>query len=197
VSLKHYGFFVSFVLGMLLFFQTSLAHATVQHYLVDAAGSHLSFSAHSTGHDFQGETSQVSGYFGYDRDQILETGYGEFHIPVRGLQTGIAARDRNMYAHFDADHYPEIVFRLKHLSSVQVKDPNTFALQLIGDLTIKGVTREVSLSLLSVVEENKKIILSGSTPLKMTDFGIDPPGFLFFRVAEDVQISFQVVGRVG
>jgi hypothetical protein len=48
--------------------------AGVQTYVVDEGASRITFSAHSTGHDFQGEISTISGRFGLDREHLGEAG---------------------------------------------------------------------------------------------------------------------------
>ena len=187
--------FVLLTFNLLSLLLPATVRATVQHYVVNGAESQVSFAAHSTGHDFRGETSQLSGYFGYDRERIADSAYGEIHVAVRGLRTGVSARDRNMYSHFDADHYPEMVFRLKHLFAVQPVKTDTFTVQLTGELSIKGTTKEIPVTLSAVFASDGKIVISGNTSLRMTDFGIEPPRFFFFQVAEEVQITFRVVGK--
>jgi len=86
-----------------------------QHYVVDGTQSHITFAAHSTGHNFQGQSSQISGRFGYEAQRIAESGAGEVHIPIRSIQTGISARDSRMYQSFDADHFPDRAIEIARL----------------------------------------------------------------------------------
>ena len=166
-----------------------------QHYVVDDTQSHITFAAHSTGHNFQGQSSQISGRFGYEAQRIAESGDGEVHIPIRSIQTGISARDSRMYQSFDADHFPEILFRVRRLSGTEHMETTLFSGRLVGELSIKGVTKEIPVTLVVTPGENRQLVIKGTTSLRMTDFNIEPPGFLLFRVDEEVQIAFRVVGK--
>lgn len=160
----------------------------------EPVASTVVFHARSTGHDFDGTTTRVAGRFACDRARPAETARAEIRIGVRGLETGIGARDTEMYTRFEADRNPEIIFRLKRLEEIAWTDADSFRARAVGDLTIRGVTRERPVDL-AVTFRGDEAVVTGGAPVKMTDFGIDPPGFLFFRVSPDVRIEFAVRGR--
>ncbi|MCC7363303.1 MAG: YceI family protein [Dehalococcoidia bacterium] len=62
-------------------------------------------------------------------------------IRAASIDTGEANRDGHLKSadFFDAETYPEIVFRSKRI------EPKGSDVRLIGDLTVKGVTKEVAL----------------------------------------------------
>ncbi|MGE0821907.1 MAG: YceI family protein [Candidatus Binatia bacterium] len=166
-----------------------------QVFMVDGTRSHLIFSGHSTGHDFQGQTTAIAGRFGYDQDRMIESGFGEVHIPVTSIKTGNAARDANMYKHLDVEHYPEILFQVRRLAGAPQLGTSRFSGKLIGELSIKGVTKEIPLHLTITSGEPQQLAIRGTAALRMSDFNIEPPGFLFFRVEDEVQVDFQVIGK--
>ena len=66
----------------------------------------------------------------------------EVTIDASSIQTGVADRDAHLRSadFFDVENYPEITFK-----STQVKAVSNDRFVLIGDLTIRGTTREVEL----------------------------------------------------
>lgn len=185
----------AWVFALLLFVSPVTVCAGVQSYAIDDAESTVTFSAHSTGHDFQGKTSQISGRFGLDRAHFGESAFGEIHIAVRSIHTGISARDTAMYEHISANQYPEIIFRVQRFLDILTEGPATYAGQLVGELSIKGVTKAMPIAFTVTFADDQRVVISGGTPLRMTDFNITPPGFLVFRVAEEVQVAFRIVGK--
>ncbi len=65
----------------------------------------------------------------------------EAHIDASSIDTGQDARDTHLRSadFFDADHFPELVFRSKSIERA------SDAYKINGDLTIRGVTRPVTL----------------------------------------------------
>jgi polyisoprenoid-binding protein YceI len=97
-------------------------------------------------------------------------------IDVASIDTGVPALDDHLKAadFFDAEQFPNITFKS---TSVNVNGPNTA--ELTGDLTIKDVTKPVTLG----VTINKaaddgfakayKLGFSAKGAIKRSDFGVD------------------------
>jgi hypothetical protein len=59
----------------------------------------------------------------------------------------------------------------------------------VGELTVKGTTREVRTDL-SVVRTPEGVDVSGSVPVTFADHGIDPPNLGFVRVEDAGSVAF-------
>jgi len=86
-------------------------------------------------------------------------------LKTASLQTGNAARDTHLQApdFLDAEHYPSLTF---HSTSIEVLDA-THA-RLFGDLTLRGVTREIALEheeSMYVLEGEIEVMLDRETTL--------------------------------
>ncbi|MEK8023515.1 MAG: YceI family protein [Candidatus Hydrogenedentota bacterium] len=170
------------------------ASGAVQKYDMTGARNSLVFHAHSTGHDFEGKTAVVKGEFGCDRQKVAETAFGEARIPIRTLKTGISARDNEMYKIFGGDEKSEIVFKLRELKAPRWTGSDTFTATASGDLTVHGTTRRVPVEIMAGFA-GSDLAVTGTARVKITDFGMEPPGFLFFKVSDDVKITFTVRGK--
>jgi polyisoprenoid-binding protein YceI len=95
-------------------------------------------------------------------------------IDATSIDTGVADRDNHLRSadFFDVAQFPEITFRA---SRVEAKKGDE--LQLIGTLTIKGTTREVSLDVERLGElkdpwGNQRAAFSAKTAIDRKDFGL-------------------------
>ena len=95
-------------------------------------------------------------------------------IDATSIDTGVADRDNHLRSadFFDVAQFPEITFTA---SRVQAKKGDE--LQLIGTLTIKGITREVSLDVERLGElkdpwGNQRAAFSAKTAIDRKEFGL-------------------------
>jgi polyisoprenoid-binding protein YceI len=116
---------------------------------------------------------------------------------VASVDTREPQRDAHLRSadFFDAEKFPALTFR-----STRVQDPAPDGLKLVGDLTIRGVTREVTLD---VTPEGRskdpwggnRAGYSASTRIKRSDFGLTWNQLLEtggLAVSDDVKITLDV-----
>jgi polyisoprenoid-binding protein YceI len=114
----------------------------------------------------------------------------EIAIPATSLSSPKAGLDKNMWKALKTDQFDTITFALKRLEPGAA--PN--ALKGVGTLRIAGVEREVALSLTTERREGV-LVVKGSLPLLMTDYGIKPPVAMLGMLKTDpkVTVSFETV----
>jgi polyisoprenoid-binding protein YceI len=151
----------------------------------------------------KGEFSGLSGTLDLDESDPARSTI-EVSIPTESVRTV----DANLDAHlkqadfFDVERFPTLTFK-----STQVRATGGHDYDVIGDLTIHGVTKSVILTVNDVSEPskdpwgNQRIGLSASTRINRKDFGIvwnaalDSGGVLVgdeVFIALDVQLIRQV-----
>jgi polyisoprenoid-binding protein YceI len=88
----------------------------------------------------RGQFNKITGFIEMDSDnkKIIEM---EAHIQTDGIWTGIKKRDEHLRSpdFFNVGTYPEIIFK-----SYEVKGNLEEGTYITGDLTIRGITRQVS-----------------------------------------------------
>ena len=112
-------------------------------------------------------------------------------MPINSIRTSIAALDTELQTSkfFDAAQFPTAKFES---TSVQV---NGQSADVVGNLTIKGITKPVTLKARFVAAGvnpfNKKetVAFEGSTTVKRSDFGLS---FLVPLVGDDVTLKISV-----
>lgn len=117
------------------------AHADPETYVIDNSQTVANFSISMLGvsnkpHKFEKTSGKVV------LDPATNTGSAEVNIDARSVNTGIALLDSQMQSadFFDSANFPVITFKSSNLTL------GGDQMSLTGDLTIKGVTKSVTLA---------------------------------------------------
>jgi polyisoprenoid-binding protein YceI len=109
---------------------------------IDPAHSAASFSVrHLMVSTVRGQLGPISGTLEYDGKDARSI-QADVAVDVKGVNTQNAKRDAHLRSpdFFDADNHPVLTFKSKR---VEAGPAGTF--RLVGDLTLRGTTKEVSL----------------------------------------------------
>jgi polyisoprenoid-binding protein YceI len=167
-------------------------------YQIDAAHSNVQFSVrHLMVSNVRGTFSGVTGTVSYDPDKPTEATIDAV-VDINTVNTNDEKRDGHLKSpdFFDVAQYPVMEFKSK-----RVERAGAGEYKVTGDLTVHGVTKEVSLSVEDVSGEAKdpwgniKIGATVKGKLKRSDFGLtwnaplETGGVL---VGDDVKIEFDL-----
>ncbi|MFZ5477465.1 MAG: YceI family protein [Myxococcota bacterium] len=181
---------------MLIALITALASAAT--YEIDPGHTYAGFSIeHMMVTDVHGAFTDVAGTILFDPAKVSET-KADVTIQATSIDTRLQKRDDHLRSpdFFDVAKFPAMTFRSK-----AVRNPAKGAFQLVGDLTIHGVTKEVVLDVKGPTPEykdpwgNTKIGFSATTKINRKDFGLtwnkalEQGGLL---VGEEVAITIEV-----
>jgi polyisoprenoid-binding protein YceI len=140
-----------------------------------------------------GRFSDVQGVITLD-EQDPTTAQASITIGARSIDTGNARRDTHLRQadFFHVDTHPAITFRSRRVDS---SDGIAGRYTVLGDLTVRGVTREVLLDAhYSAPEgsaENRRIKLTLTTNLNRRDFGL-VWNTLFISVAGELSVNLEI-----
>jgi len=164
-------------------------------------GSKVKLDGTSNIHDWTVEGGIVGGAMELDSAFMADPPSGkpgkiaakvEVTIPVRSLKSGNKLMDDRMYDAFKQPQFPQIKYRLTELTLKEApKSANgPFTFDSKGELAVSGVTNKVSFPV-TIARTDKTMKATGSTTVKMTSFGITPPGLVVaIRTGDDVKITF-------
>ena len=147
-------------------------------YKFDQSSSTIGFSVHQFLGATHGKFKKFDGKIELDREHP-ENSSLTAQIDVRSIDTAIVRRDNHLRSpeFFNVEKYPEITFQ-----SRSVKQTGPQAGDVVGDLTMHGLTKPITLhvKLLSAPDDSKQTRWSvTSAPLKRRDFNL-----MFARAAE-------------
>jgi len=144
-------------------------------WIIDPGHSSVGFSVrHMMTHTLRGEFQKVSGTVRYDEDRAEATEI-EVAIPADSISTRYAERDVHLLDgdFFDAASHPTLTFK-----SARARRTGPGKLQVTGDLTIRGVTREVTLALNDITEGQRdfqgrpRLGTTATATIRRSDFGM-------------------------
>jgi polyisoprenoid-binding protein YceI len=166
-------------------------------WTIDGDHSHLGFSVrHMMISNVRGEFQKVSGEVTYDR-QRPEASRVSVAIDVGSIHTREEKRDAHLRSadFFDVENHPQMTFVSRSVGR------RGSGLEVVGDLTIRGTTRQVVLSVDEVTPEhtdpwgNRRVGASARTKIRRSDFGmrwnaaLEAGGVL---VGDEVSIQLEV-----
>jgi len=167
-------------------------------YSIDSAHSAAQFKVrHLMVSNVRGDFSKLAGVLEFDPHNLAKSRV-EATIDVSSVSTREPDRDKHLKSpdFFDAAKFPQMTFKSKKFTSVGA---NSY--QVLGDLTIRGVTKEVTFNVDSVTPETKgmmgetRIGAQVSGKVNRKDFGVswnktlDSGGL---AVGDDVEITMDI-----
>jgi polyisoprenoid-binding protein YceI len=171
-------------LAITAFATSALANET---YKFDQSHSTIGFTVHQYLGTTHGKFTKFDGQIDIDRDHP-ENSSVTARIDVRSIDTGIRKRDDHLRSpeFFNVEKYPEMTFK-----SRTVKRTGAQSGDILGDLTMHGVTRSMTLhvELLTSPNDSKATRWAVTTePIKRRDFNL-----MFSRGAEAMSGISQTV----
>lgn len=167
------------------------ARGTIYHAL-PGGGRQASFLSDAPFEKITGHSNAILGFAiaGPDADPANLQG-GEWLLPVNSLRTGNTDRDGHLQKPewLDAARFPHLRFRLTGVQNITpltgAKDPalRTSSATLVGEMTIKGVTKPLTIPNTTIrlrakstatanLADGDLLFISCKFPLTLSDFGI-------------------------
>ena len=173
-------------------------------YDAQPVGSKCKMEGTSTIHDWTMESVIIGGFIEADpkfpesalSDAAAAKPNVSAFMPVRTFKSGKTTMDQKMQDAMNATKFPKIECRVIELKP-KSKAGATGALEFdaVAALTIIGNTVTNTIPV-TIEKKGGKLKVTGSTPLKMTDYKLKPPvinilGIPTMTVGDDLKISFE------
>jgi polyisoprenoid-binding protein YceI len=150
----------------------ALGGAPTGSWVIDPAHSSVTFAVRHLMSKVRGRFSDLEGRIGVA--ETLGDCSAEVTVATSSVHTGVGMRDDDLRSErfFDADAYPRLTF-----TSTSVTDRDG-RLTVVGDLTIRDVTREVTLDAEFLgldgtgLQGEPRIGFSGRARVRRSDFGV-------------------------
>jgi polyisoprenoid-binding protein YceI len=150
----------------------------------------ITITGTSTMHDWTMTSKQAIAQAQFEVDetgQLSKVNSILLTIPAESLKSGKGAMDKNAYNALKTDKNKDLKFQL---TSATVNSSNIIA---EGTLTIAGNSKPTELLVTGKPEANG-IRFQGSKKIKMTEFNVEPPSFMFgsVKTGDEITITFDV-----
>jgi len=145
-----------------------------------------------------GITDDVSGQLTIDANGAPRVAGGEVRIGLDGLASDDDRRDRRVRERIlDTLSFPDAIFVPTEMIGfpADYQPGDTAEFTLTGDLTVRDVTRTISLDVVATYTEDR-VEATGTSVIAMSDFGIEPPSFAgVFDVGDEVRLTVELVAE--
>tara|TARA_R110002049_G_scaffold191337_1_gene360242 strand:+ start:6528 stop:7127 length:600 start_codon:yes stop_codon:yes gene_type:complete len=191
-----------FITGLALIIMiglTNIGYAQTIYKIGNSKNNSVEISGTSTLKDWEMSTESFNGNAqfsfkpGNDNDLTAVTSLN-FSVLVKDLKSGTKGLDKHAYEALKAGAYKNILFILKSADVVPLKD-NKYKLTINGTHNIAGVEKDMVMEVYATVNTDGSITFRGSDELKMTDYKVEPPTFLFgaMKSGDKITLDFTLV----
>lgn len=158
-------------------------------YHVDKSQKNLvRFISETPVENFDGKTDKIDGYFIAESIEKLKGSELYFETQVGTFETGIGLRNRHMredYLH--TEKYPLSHFKGNITDSKMISETE-YDVTAKGKLFLHGVTKDITINgKIYKLKDGFKI--KSDFVVKLTDYKIKVPKFMFVRISEDIQLQ--------
>lgn len=147
---------------------------------------HAEFRSRVPLHSFAGISEFLVGHINLADSTV------DFYLDLSTLKTGMGKRDKDMRITLDVDQFPFAEFYGKLVTNIDSSMPSWQPVQVEGDFTIHGRTKQITVEGFLKPAENG-LHVRAEWKLKLSDYEIEPPRFLIMKVDEVQEIAIDIL----
>lgn len=145
-----------------------------------------------------GVTTEVRGEIFVDRARPANSRIGTISVDISQFKSDSARRDNAIRDRWlQSARFPIAEFTPTSIQGLPptYQDGREVSVQIAGNLKIRDVTRPVTFAS-TIKLDGTTLTVMGTTTIKMTDFGFDPPSILgILRSENEAKLEFKFVAR--
>ena len=183
---------LSVILALVLLF--CFQSVVSQTYNLDNKTSFLQVNGTSSLHDWHLDAEEQSGLIEFSDLSTAFISHLNFSVESESLKSGKSSMDKNTFKALKTDKHKSIDFDFKDVQSIEELSENHYEVALNGNLTVCGVTNQITI-VFKLVVDNNLIKLNGKKTILMTDYGIEPPKALLgtIKTGNEITIAYKPV----
>jgi polyisoprenoid-binding protein YceI len=161
-----------------------------------ASYSSVSIAGTSTFHDWDMTSEKANCDIALNFDGANITGFSSliFTVDAASLKSHHSGMDKDAYKALNSDKYPEISFASSY-ANIRPNGTNSYLTRAKGKLTIAGVSKDIWIfGVATVNPADMTVQATGSAKLKMSEFNVEPPRFMFgaVKTGDEVTVKFNL-----
>ncbi|MEE4196834.1 MAG: YceI family protein [Bacteroidales bacterium] len=174
---------------------TALVSAQTR-YNLDNTGSSIVVEGTSSVHDWEMEANGLKSavVLHFNDNKLTEIKDAEFSCLAENVVSDNSIMNNKTHDALKAKKHPQISFRLKSVDRLDVTG-NSVSGEVSGILKIAGVSQSIRFNFTGHLNPGHMFTISGTVPLMMSDFNIDPPTAMLgaLKTGDKVKINFKFI----
>jgi polyisoprenoid-binding protein YceI len=161
-----------------------------------ASYTKVAIAGTSTFHDWDMISEKANCDISFNFDGVNITGLSSLLFTVKSetLKSDHKGMDKNAYKALNTEKFPDISFTSSY-ANIRPNGPNNYIVSAKGKMTISGTTKEVWLAANCTVNpQDMSIQSTGSLKIKMTEYNVEPPTFMFgaMKTGDEITVKYDV-----
>lgn len=169
---------------ILVLFLLSISNSYTQNYV--AENGKAFFKAKISFNSYTGTSNQLTGFIDFN------TGILEFSIPSKSIETPNKKRNKHMYELIKTDEHKTVSFKGNLIDLYEASAKGKQTLKTKGSFTLAGVTKEITLTI-DLIQEQNGVRLNATWFLLITDYGLERPSKAFLTVDDKHEIGVEAL----
>ncbi|HSH50457.1 MAG TPA: YceI family protein [Bacteroidales bacterium] len=179
---------------LVLFLLPVLAVNGQTEFFLDNNSSSLIVEGTSSIHDWEMEANDLKStiVLRFNDNELLDIEKVEFSSPAENVLSDNSLMNSKSHKALKAGKYAEITFHLKSVNRLNVSGKSVSG-QIVGVVRIAGVSKTIQVNFSGKINPGHLFSISGSVPLKLADFDIDPPTAMLgaLKTGDNIKINFK------
>lgn len=162
--------------------------ASSQTYTPTDTGSKVKFVIKNFGINTSGAFEGLSGFIIFDPANLSMANF-DVSVEAKTVDTDIKARDKHLRKaeYFDVEDYPKMTFKSTKITKTNKPE----YLYIFGNLSIKGITKEVKFPF-TFTPKDDGYLFEGEFEINRRDFGV---GEKSFSLSDDLTVKLSVFAK--
>ncbi|MGB0390954.1 MAG: YceI family protein [Salibacteraceae bacterium] len=145
----------------------------------------ISFFSSTSVEDIEAHNKTVTAVF------VAESGAIQFSVTMKAFHFEKALMEEHFNENYvESDEFPKSTFKGKivDMASINLKKDGEYSSKVTGNLTIHGVTKEIS-TMATFKVKGEKVIGMAKIPVNPEDYKIEIPGVVREKIAKELEVS--------
>jgi polyisoprenoid-binding protein YceI len=142
-------------------------------------------------------TTAIAGNLYIDQAMLSASSIGAITVDLSKLRANIPGHDDARSDFLDVGRYPRTTFvpkRLEGLPDGPYTEGQDLTFKIVGDLTVRTVTKEVTFDARGKVEGDT-FTGTATSRIQMTNFGLEPPRMTALEIDDNVNLELEITAR--
>ena len=145
---------------------------------------HAEFTSSVPLHTFTGVSDHLTGMIDFEENVV------DFFLDMETLKTGNGRRDRDMYRTLNIEEHPFAEFTGSLETPFDLNSSEPQAVRASGEFTLHGITRARTVEG-TLERRGGELWLESEWVQDITEHQIEPPGILFYRVRDEMDVRIR------